>query len=118
MGLFSRDSATFAVIGLGRFGTAVARTLASYDQDVILIDKDAEKIRELREISDYAYIMKRFDLKSFEEVGMRDVDTAIVCIGENLEANLLAVLYCQQLEVKNIIAKANSIDQGVILKKM
>lgn len=109
---------TFAIIGLGRFGSAVARTLAENGQDLIIIDKNPDRVRELRCLTDYAYVVGHLDQLSLEEIGVGDCEAAIVAIGSAIDANILASLYCLNLHVPRVIAKANSKDQGQILEKI
>ncbi len=108
----------YVIIGLGRFGSAVAQTLAENGQDVIIVDKDPDRVRELRYLTDYAYVINRLDQASLEEIGVGDCQAAIVAIGSAMDANILATLYCINLKVPKVIAKANSKDQGLILKKL
>lgn len=115
---FSRQQAAYAVIGLGRFGTAVAETLVDNGQEVILVDKDPDRVRDLRYLSDYAYVINHMDQKALEEIGVGDVQVAIVCIGSAMDVNILTTLYCINLKVPRVIAKANSLDQGQILSKI
>lgn len=115
---FNRKSNAYAIIGLGRFGSAVAETLVENGQDVILIDKDADRVRELRYLTDYAYVISHLDQKSLEEIGVGDCVAAIIAIGSALDANILATLFCLNLKVPRVIAKANSKDQGCILTKL
>lgn len=108
----------YAVIGLGRFGSSVATTLAKNGQQVILIDKDADRVRDLRGLTDYAYVINHLDQETLEEIGVANCEAAIVAIGAALDANILATLYCLNLKVPRVIAKANSLDQGQILSKI
>lgn len=112
------ESKAYAVIGLGRFGTAVAQTLLENGQSVILIDREEDRVRDLRSLTDYAYVIKHLDQKSLEEVGVGDCEAAIVAIGSAIDANILATLYCLNLNVPRVIAKANTKDQGQILEKI
>jgi trk system potassium uptake protein TrkA len=112
------ESNTYAIIGLGRFGTAVAKQLVENGQEVILIDKDTERVRELRSLSDYAYVVNHLDQETLEEIGLSDCQGAVIAIGQPMDANILATLYCANLKVPVIVAKANSKEQGEILYKI
>ncbi len=113
-----KNHEAFVIIGLGRFGSAVAQTLAENGQDVIIVDKDPDRVRELRYLTDYAYVISKLDQTALEEIGVGDCQAAIVAIGSQMDANILATLYCLNLKVPKVIAKANSKDQGIILKKL
>ncbi|MBD5424497.1 MAG: TrkA family potassium uptake protein [Allobaculum sp.] len=115
---FNPNRAAYVVIGLGRFGTSVAETLSENGQDVVIIDKDPDRVRELRSLTDYAYVISHLDQAALEEIGVGDCQTAIIAIGEQMDANILATLYCLNLKVPTVIAKANSKDQGTILEKL
>ena len=108
----------YAVIGLGRFGSAVAITLVQNGEDVIIVDKDPDRVRELRYLTDNAYVINHLDQKSLEEIGVADCKAAIIAIGSQIDANILATLYCINLKVPTVIAKANTKDMGSILEKL
>ena len=108
----------YAVIGLGRFGSAVATTLVQNGEDVIIVDKDPDRVRELRYLTDNAYVINHLDQKSLEEIGVADCKAAIIAIGSQIDANILATLYCINLKVTTVIAKANTKDMGSILEKL
>ncbi|MCF0245701.1 MAG: TrkA family potassium uptake protein [Ileibacterium sp.] len=120
MGFFAnnRHVDTYAVIGLGRFGTAVAETLAEYGLDLIVVDKDEDRVRDMRRLTENAYVVNTIDQKVLEEIGVADCTVAIVCIGSAMDVNILTTLYCINMKVPRVIAKANSLDQGQILEKL
>ena len=120
MGLFDRNrhEANFAIIGLGRFGRAVAETLAANGQDLILVDKDPDIVRDLRHLTDNAYVVENVDQKALEEIGVADCSVAVIGIGTAMDASILATLYCLNLKVPRVIAKAISNDQGLVLEKL
>ena len=92
---------TFAVIGLGRFGSAIATTLTELGQEVIGIDGDEEKVRALADIIHQAIELDATDERALRAAGMPDVDVAVVSIGENIEASLLVVMLVKELGVQN-----------------
>lgn len=116
--MFKKRCSAYCVIGLGRFGSAVAETLAENGQDLILIDKNPDRVREMRYLTDYAYVINHLDQAALEEIGVGDCQVAIVAIGEEIAANILATLYCLNLKVPMVIAKANNKDMGNILEKI
>lgn len=108
----------FAVIGLGRFGSAMAMTLAELGQDVIGIDGDAERVRQLADTIAQAVELDATDERALRSVGVQDVDVAVVSIGENIESSLLVVMQLRELGVKTIVAKAVTPLHGRILEKL
>jgi trk system potassium uptake protein TrkA len=109
---------SFAVIGLGRFGSAMAHTLIELGQDVIGVDSDEDRVRKLAEVLSQAAQIDATDLRALKEVGVQDVDVAVVSIGENIEASLLVVMQVMELGVKQVIAKAVTPLHGKILQKL
>jgi trk system potassium uptake protein TrkA len=109
---------TFAVIGLGRFGSAVATTLSQLGQDVIGIDADGERVRLLGDVVRHAIELDAADERALRAAGVPEVDVAIVSIGENIEASLLVVMQVKELGVPTILAKAVTPLHGRILTKL
>jgi len=113
-----KKNRTFGVIGLGRFGYHVARTLAQGGAEVIACDVDEEKVREISEYVSLAYVLDATDAKALKESGIANVDTAVVSIGENIEASILIVVQLKELGVKEIVAKAVNPLHGKVLEKL
>ncbi len=108
----------FAVIGLGRFGFSVAKTLAKYGSEVIAIDNEEERVKKVAEFVAYAVQLDALDEKALRSVGVQNVDTAIVSIGENIEASILAVMLLKEMGIRNIIAKAVTTLHGKVLENL
>jgi trk system potassium uptake protein TrkA len=108
----------FAVIGLGRFGSAMASTLAELGHEVIGIDGDPEKVRQLADVISQAVELDATDERALKAIGIQDVDVAIVSIGENIESSLLVVMQLRELGVPRIVAKAVTPLHGRILEKI
>ncbi len=108
----------YAVIGLGKFGFHVAKGLAQQDVQVIAIDEDEERTREINEYVDDAVILDSTDIKALREAGIGNVDVAIVSIGENIESSILTVMAIKDLGVETVIAKALTPIHGQILSKL
>lgn len=107
-----------AVIGLGNFGTTVARELTEKGAQVIAIDKRKQRVEELKDSVSYAVALDTIDKDALRSVGIQDVDIAVVCIGEGIEANLLTTLLLKKLGVKKIWVRAISPLQQEILKTL
>ncbi len=108
----------FGVIGLGRFGTALAMKLAEAGKEVIVVDNNENKVKELRCFTDYAYVAEELTKEVLEQIGIQNCDTVIVCIGEAIDTSILVTLNVVNLGVKRVIAKAISRDQGEVLRKL
>ncbi len=109
---------TYGIIGLGRFGYALAVELSEAGADIIVLDRDEEKVRELREYTENAFIVKNLDKKTLAETGIQGCDIAVVCIGEHLDTSILTTLNLVSLGVPKVIAKARSGEHGEILEKL
>lgn len=107
----------YAVIGLGRFGSAVASTLVSLGQDVIGLDDNEDRVREMGEVTS-ALQIDATDIRALRQAGVHEADVAVISIGENIEASLLVVMQVKDLGVPQIIAKAVTPVHGRILEKL
>ncbi|NWF66280.1 MAG: TrkA family potassium uptake protein [Campylobacterales bacterium] len=108
----------YAIVGLGKFGFYIAKGLAENGIDIIVVDKDEEKIRELKDFVQNAYILDSTDKKALQDAGIVDLDVVLVGIGSSIEASILTVMALRDLQNKNIIAKAISVAHGEILAKI
>lgn len=109
---------SFAVIGLGRFGSAVATTLAEMGHEVIGVDGNEDRVRSLADVLTLAVQLDATDEKALLGAGIKDVDVAIVSIGENIESSLLVVTLLRELGIEQVIAKAVTSLHGRILEKL
>lgn len=113
-----KEKNTYGIVGLGRFGYALAMELATSDADILVLDKDEEKVREMREYTESAYVMKTLDKKSLAETGIQNCDVAVVCIGEHMDTSILTTLNLVSLGIPVVMAKATSLEHGQILEKL
>ncbi|MCQ4638333.1 TrkA family potassium uptake protein [Anaerovorax odorimutans] len=108
----------FGIIGLGRFGLALAKTLAESGAEVIAIDGDENKLRLVRNHVQDAFRMGKLTKDALEETGIGECETVVVCIGEKVDVSLLTTLNVLNLGVPRVIAKADSIEHGIILERI
>lgn len=113
-----KEKTVYGIIGLGRFGTALAQTLAESGAELIVIDNDEGKVREIRELTENAYVVQSLDKKSLAETGIAGCDIAVVCIGEQMDVSILTTLNLISLGVGKVISKARSAEHGEILEKL
>ena len=108
---------TYAVFGLGRYGTAVARELVENGMEVIAVDAEQKIVNDA---AAYLPVCKCADVTDSEVIsrlGISNIDTVVVCIASNLEASVMAVTLCKEAGVKNVIAKcANEMQQKILLR--
>lgn len=113
-----KSKLTYGVIGLGRFGMALAVTLAESDNDVIVMDREESSIREMRNYTDYAFVTNDLSMEALREAGIHNCDVVIVCIGEKVDVSVLTTMSVIEMGVPRVIAKALSPEQGSVLKKL
>lgn len=112
------DKPQFAVIGLGNFGFAVAKTLAEKGYQVLCIDRSEERLERVRDIAIHAVQADATDEKVLREVGIEEMDCAVVSLGQSMEMSLLVALALKDLGVKQLVVKAVSPLHGRVLKKL
>ncbi len=108
--------AQFVIIGLSTFGTVLARNLCSLGENVLVIDLNKEKIQTIKDAVTQAITADACDKKILEKLIKETDASVIVCLGDSLEQSVMVTYYLQQLGIRKIIAKANSEDQGRILR--
>ena len=113
-----QTAGSFGVIGLGRFGTALAITLSEAGKDVIAIDRDEDKVKAIRQYTDYAFVAETINMESLKETGIQNCDVVAVCIGEQIDASILITMSVLELGVPKVISKAMSPEQGAVLRKI
>ena len=111
-------SMEFGIIGIGRFGFALAKTLIEAGKEVLVVDHDENKIKQIRSLTDNAFVVSNLDRETLEETGIQNCGVVVVCIGEKIDVNILTTLNLINMGVKRVIAKAISYEQGCILEKI
>ena len=108
----------YGIIGLGTFGTTLAKSLAKANKEVMVLDCDEFKIRKIKDIVDEAFVVKNLDTETLLETGIKNCKTVIVCISKDVAVSVLTTLNLVNLGVKRVLAKALSYEQGMVLEKM
>ena len=117
-GRYKNDNVSYGIVGLGRFGYALAKSLAELDADLLILDKDEEKIRDMREYTENALVIKNLDKPSLLETGIQNCDIAIVCIAEYMDISILTTLHLVSMGIPKVVARATSAEHGEILEKL
>ena len=102
----------YGIIGMGRFGLALAQELHAADADLIIVDKDEEKINLARELTENAFIVRNLEKKTLLDAGMGNCDVAVVGIGEHIDTSILTTLTLVSMGIPKVIAKATSTEHG------
>ena len=105
----------YAVIGLGKFGATVVRTLHERGHEVVAIDRDRGRVQEVRDTSTQAIEANCTDQDTLRALGLQDADAVVVSLGEQMDASILVTLYLKELGLREIVVKAVSEDHGKIL---
>ena len=108
----------FAVIGLGQFGTAIAKTLSSRNAEVIAIDREMNRVENIKDFVSYSVAIDATNKNALKSQNIQDMDCVIVAIGENFHSAILCVNILIELGVKRIIGRAMGENERLILQKL
>ena len=114
----SFHAANVAVIGLGRFGSSLALELVKGGHQVLGIDNDDKIVQSLAGELTHVVTANTTDEETLKELGLADLDCAVVAIGADLEASILTTSLLLQIGVKQLWVKANSTAHGRILEQI
>lgn len=105
----------FAVIGLGSFGYYLATRLYSKGHEVLSIDKDPNRVQDIKDSVSKAVVADATDRKAFEILGLKQMDAAVICLGSALSDSILSTLNLKEMGVERVLAKATTEAHGRIL---
>lgn len=108
----------YAVIGIGRFGFALAQRLAEAGKELIVVDKQEQVINAATAFTDNAFLVSELTKETMKKIGIQNCDVVIVGMGGTIDVSILVTLNVLQLGVKRVIAKATSVEQGCVLEKL
>jgi trk system potassium uptake protein TrkA len=108
----------FAIIGMGRFGSSIARTLYSLGNDVLAIDFQEERIEDVSDFVTHAVVADATDEQTLISLGLRNFDVAVVTIGTDIQASILVCLLCKEMGIKTVLAKAQNELHARVLRKI
>src|SRR3712207_1803498 len=108
----------YMVIGAGRFGVSVAKNLIKEGQEVMLVDGSEDVVQQLADEIENIAIVDVADEMALKNTGLRNFDVAIVAIGTDLRASIMATLIAKELGVPYVISKAKDKLQAQVLRKI
>lgn len=108
----------FVVIGLGRFGESMAKTLYDTGNDVLVIDKNEEVIADISNSVTHAVQMDATDESALKSLGLSNFDVAVITIGDDLQSSILVTLLVKELGVNYIVCKAKNDLHAKVLQKI
>ncbi len=110
--------AEFAIIGLGRFGSSVARTLYDLGHNVLAMDKSEDALHEVVDHVTHAVQIDSTDPDALRAVGITNFDAVVVAIGVDIQESILTTMLLKDLGIKRVVAKAVNNLQGKVLEKV
>ena len=108
----------YVIFGLGRFGASLTRALNDYGAEVLVIDRDEDKINEISNYCTHAVCADATDERNLTRLGINNMDVAIVCIASNIEASIFISLTCKQMGIPTVISKASDDRHKLVLEKI
>ncbi|SHK89339.1 potassium channel family protein [Desulforamulus aeronauticus] len=108
----------FAVIGLGRFGSSVAMTLAKMGYQVFAADMDEERVNDIVEYVTHAVTLDALDEHALKSIGIRNFDVVVVAIGKEVQSSILVTVMLKELGVQKVVAKAQNELHGKVLERV
>jgi len=107
-----------AVIGLGRFGGSIAKTLYEMGHEVLAIDNNEDKIQEYADLVTQAVQADSTDEKTLRSLGLRNFSVVVIAIGQDIQASIMATLIVKEMGIGHIVAKAQNELHGKVLDKI
>lgn len=112
------DPDAYGIIGLGRFGLSLALELTKAGKQVIVLEIEEEKLNAVKDQLENIYPVKAVTEEVLHESGISHCRTAIVCIGKDIESNILVTMSLIELGIPRVIAKATSMNHGKVLERI
>ena len=109
---------SYAVIGLGRFGSALARQLCKLGAEVLALDVKGDYVQQIANDVTHAVVGDAQDKEVLRALGVRNLDCAVIAIGDNLAASVLITMNLKELGVPYIVCKAHDETHRKVLEKL
>lgn len=108
----------FIVFGIGRFGSALSRTLCEMGHEVLAVDSDEQRVSAIAPYVTNAVQVSSSDEEAMRSLGIRNFDAAIVAIGDDLHHSILISIMCKEMGAKYIVGKASDAMHAKVLLKL
>ena len=109
---------SFVVIGLGRFGTAIARELSALGHEVLAVDICEDKVQQVADRVTHAVTGDARNMEVLKALGVRNFDCAVVALGGDVGNSALVTLNLKELGLKQVVCKAQSHTHSRVLEKI
>ena len=113
----SKKAKTFAVIGLGRFGTSVAQTLCALGHEVLAVDRNESRVAAVADSVTHAMVADTTDERALKRIGIRNFDCVILSVGDDIRASILSTVLMKEQGAPYVIAKASDALHAKLLEK-
>lgn len=114
----AKKKISIGIVGLGKYGMALAEALVKAGKEVVCVDKDEAKVKKALEFTDFAYVSEDLSTSTFEDMGFQACSTIVVCIGEHMDTAIFATLSALSLKTVKVISMSNTDDLGLVLEKL
>lgn len=114
----NKDGKQFVIIGLGRFGSNMAKALYKMGYEVLAVDRSAEKVQDFSDEVTHVVQADATDEGALRALGILNFDVVVVAIGEDVQANIMATLQLKEIGAKYIVATARNNLQAKLLEKI
>ncbi|WP_307302729.1 MULTISPECIES: TrkA family potassium uptake protein [unclassified Paenibacillus] len=118
LGGYNMPRKQYAIIGIGRFGSSIAKTLSEMGFDVLAIDSDEHRIQEVSKIVTQAVTADSTDEEALRSLGLRNFDVVVVAIGEDIQSSILTTLILKEMDIPTILVKAQNELHGKVLTRI
>jgi len=108
----------FAIIGMGRFGSSVAKSLSKAGFEVLAIDRSEARTQEVSNFVTHAIQAECTDEEALRAIGIRNFDVVVVAIGVDIQSSILTTLILKEMGVTNIVVKASNDLHGKVLTRI
>ncbi|MCR5792712.1 MAG: TrkA family potassium uptake protein [Lachnospiraceae bacterium] len=109
---------SYAILGLGKFGSSVAEELALAGAEVMAVDIDEERVHRLSDVVTYAIRADICDVETMQSLGLSNMDAVVVAITQDLNASAMGTIFAKEQNVPFVLAKAQDEIHAKILQKL
>lgn len=114
----SHENKMYFVVGVGRFGLSLCNRLVALGQRVVAVDSDPSKVAEVADLVDYAAHLDASDEDALIKAGAKEADVAVVTIGENIEASIMATAILKGLDIEKVVSRAQTAIHARVLARV
>ena len=107
-----------AVLGLGRFGTEIAKALYNSGCEVLAVDQNEDRIYEVADVTTHAVATNVAEESNLKQLGITEFDGVVIAIGDNIQASIITALNCKEMGCNYIVAKAQNAKHARVLEKI